>query len=387
MSYCFKLSDMLFTTPPLDEREREVLDEIDGLRQTLRLQVRAPRRWIGSLRRLTFARAVQGSNTIEGYNATLEDVAAVLAGEEPLDTDAETRLALEGYRDAMTYVLQLAEDPHFHFDESLIRSLHFMMIRHDLSKNPGRWRPGAVYVRNDLTGAVVYEGPGAEVVPGLVGELVETVNAPDETRAIVRAAMAHLNLVLIHPFSDGNGRMARCIQTLVLARDAILEPTFSSIEEYLGRNTQAYYDTLAEVGGGQWSPQRDARPWLRFCLTAHLRQARTLLARLKESEELWERCTIEAQGARLPARVIPLLFNAALGFRTQRSLYRALADDEISEAMASRDLRAMVDAGLLAAIGEKRGRSYLPSESLRAIGREIRGGRPQQDDTDPFEAA
>ena len=375
---------MIFTTPPLDEREREVLDEIDGLRQTLRLQVRAPRRWIGSLRRLTFARAVQGSTTIEGYNATLEDVAAVLAGEEPLDTDAETRLALEGYRDAMTYVLQLAEDPHFHFDESLIRSLHFMMIRHDLSKNPGRWRPGAVYVRNDLTGAVVYEGPGAEVVPGLVGELVETVNAPDETRAIVRAAMAHLNLVLIHPFSDGNGRMARCIQTLVLARDAILEPTFSSIEEYLGRNTQAYYDTLAEVGGGQWSPQRDARPWLRFCLTAHLRQARTLLARVKESEELWERCTIEAQGARLPARVIPLLFNAALGFRTQRSLYRALADDEISEAMASRDLRAMVDAGLLAAIGEKRGRSYFPSESLRAIGWEIRGGRPQQYDTDPF---
>ena len=384
MSYCFKLTGMLFTTPSLDEREREVLDEIDGLRQTLRLQIRTPRRWIGSLRRLTFARAVQGSNTIEGYNATLEDVAAVIAGEEPLDTNEETRLALEGYRDAMTYVLQLAEDPHFHFDESLIRSLHFMMIRHDLPRNPGRWRPGAVYVRNDLTGEIVYEGPGAEIVNGLVGELVETVNAPDETRALVRAAMAHLNLVMIHPFSDGNGRMARCIQTLVLARDGILEPTFSSIEEYLGRNTQAYYETLAEVGGGQWSPQRDARPWLRLCLTAHLRQARTLLARLKESEELWERCTIEAQGARLPARVIPLLFNAALGFRTQRSLYRALADDEISEAMASRDLRAMVDAGLLAAIGEKRGRSYFPSESLRAIGREIRGGRPQQDDADPF---
>jgi Fic family protein len=136
---------MLFSTPALDERERGVLDEIDGLRQTLRIQTRVPRRWIGSLRRLMFARAIQGSNTIEGYNATLEDVAAVVAGEEPLDTDAETRSALEGYRDAMTYVLQLAEDPHFRFDESLIRSLHFMMMRHDLSRNPGRWRPGAVH--------------------------------------------------------------------------------------------------------------------------------------------------------------------------------------------------------------------------------------------------
>jgi Fic family protein len=375
---------MHFATPTLDEREREVLDEIDGLRQALRLQIHAPRRWIGSLRRLTFARAVQGSNTIEGYNATLEDVAAVIAGDEPLDASDETRLALEGYRDAMTYVLQLAEDPHFHFDASLIRSLHFMMLRHDLSKNPGRWRPGSVYVRNESTGEIVYEGPPAEGLPALVGELVETVNSPDAEHPIVRATMAHLNFVMIHPFSDGNGRMARCLQTLVLARDAILEPTFSSIEEYLGRNTQAYYDVLAEVGHGSWHPENDARPWVRFSLTAHLRQARTLIARIRESEELWERCSIEAQGAVLPARVIPVLFNAALGFRVQRSGYRTLVDDEVSEVMATRDLRAMADAGLLIAHGERRGRFYTASEGLRTIAREIRDRRPSQDDTDPF---
>jgi hypothetical protein len=76
---------MLFATPQLDARETAVLEDIDSLRRDLRLQTRAPRRWIGSLRRLTFARAVQGSNTIEGYNATLEDVAAVLDGEAPLE--------------------------------------------------------------------------------------------------------------------------------------------------------------------------------------------------------------------------------------------------------------------------------------------------------------
>src|SRR5687767_8009543 len=57
------------------------------------------------------------------------------------------------------------------------------------------------------------------------------------------------------------------LQTLVLARGQIVAPVFSSIEEYLGRNTQAYYDVLAEVGQGAWNPERDARPWLRFCLT------------------------------------------------------------------------------------------------------------------------
>lgn len=375
---------MLFETPALDDREHGVLREIDDLRQTLRWQIAAPRRWVGSLRRLTFARAVQGSNTIEGYNATLDDVAAVVAGEEPLEASEETRRALAGYRDAMTYVLQLSEDPHFAFDETLLRSLHFMMMSYDLSKNPGRWRPGAVYVRNEATGNVVYEGPDVELVPVLVAELVRAVNAQEETHALVRAAMAHLNLVLIHPFSDGNGRMGRCVQTLVLAREAILEPPFASIEEYLGANTQAYYDVLAEVGQGSWHPEDDARPWVRFSLTAHLRQAKTLLARVKESEELWERCVVEAQSARLPSRVVPVLFNTALGFRAQRSLYRSLVEEDVSDAMATRDLRAMADAGLLVAHGERRGRFYTASEGLRAIAVEIRGRRPRLDDSDPF---
>ena len=374
---------MLFHSSPLDDRERRVLEEIDQLRQTLRWQISMPRRWVGSLRRLTFARAVRGSNTIEGYDATLDDVAAVVAGEEPFDAGEETRRALEGYRDAMTYVLQLAEDPYFEFDETLIRSLHFMMMSYDLSKSPGRWRPGAVYVRNDATGDVVYDAPDVELVPSLMAELV-AVNRADETHPLVRAAMAHLNVTLIHPFSDGNGRMARCVQTLVLAREAILEPPFASIEEYLGANTQAYYDVLAEVGGGAWHRENDPRPWIRFSLTAHLRQAKTLLARVRESEELWERCSVEAQSAGLPGRVIPVLFNAALGFRAQRSRYRSLVDEDVSEAMATRDLRAMADAGLLVAHGERRGRFYTAGESLRAIAVEIRSRRPRQDDTDPF---
>lgn len=62
--------------------------------------------------------------------------------------------------------------------------------------------------------------------------------------------MAHLNLVMIHPFRDGNGRMARALQTLVLALDEVLEPTFSSIEEWLGSNTADYYLVLAATGRG-----------------------------------------------------------------------------------------------------------------------------------------
>ena len=81
--------------------------------------------------------------------------------------------------------------------------------------------------------------------------------------------------------------MARCLQTLVLAREGIVSPVFSSIEEYLGQDTRSYYDVLAEVGAGSWQPTRDTRPWIHYVLTAHLRQAKTVLRRTKEIETVW----------------------------------------------------------------------------------------------------
>ena len=241
---------MLFQTPDLLEAELKVLSEINDLREKLRFQLHEPRRWVGSLRRLSLARAIQGSNTIEGYTAELDDAVAVAAGEEPVDTDTETELALKGYRDAMTYVLQLSYDPGFQYSEQLIKSLHFIMIGHDLSKSPGLYRPGAVFVYGSDSGEVVYEGAPVDSVPTLVSELVDELNTKSDAPAMIRGAMSHLNLVMIHPFRDGNGRMARALQSLVLAREGFLSPVFVSIEEYLGRNTQACYDILAEVGQG-----------------------------------------------------------------------------------------------------------------------------------------
>ena len=60
--------------------------------------------------------------------------------------------------------------------------------------------------------------------------LMETLKVADQAPVMVRAAMAHINLVMIHPYRDGNGRMARILQSLVLSRDGILAPQFSSVE-------------------------------------------------------------------------------------------------------------------------------------------------------------
>lgn len=359
----------IHSTPQLTSEEEEAVARIGELKTMLRWQTSQPRRWLGSLRRLTFAKAVQGSNSIEGYDAGLDDVLAAVEDEEPLDAATETVSALQGYRDALTYVLQLSEDDdQVDVDESLLRSLHYMMLKYDLSKRPGRWRRGAIFVQREKDGEVVYEGPDVELVPNLIRELLESLRDPPAS-PMVAGAMAHLNLVMIHPFSDGNGRMARCLQTLVLTSDHVRAPVFSSIEEYLGRNTEAYYHVLAEVGRGSFHPENDARPWLRFCINAHFQQAHTLLWRVREAEELWDRCQALAAERGLPDRVVGPLSDAARGLRIRNAPYRRAvqeADGAVIEVQtASRDLKTLVDGGLLIAHGATRGRYYVASPTLR----------------------
>lgn len=357
---------MLFTAPQLTTAEYEVIGRINELRKTLKYALGSPAQWFGVLRRSTFARAIRGSNSIEGYNVTAEDAIAAVDGVEPSDAEFHAWQAVMGYRNAMTYVLQLANDPHFSYHESLIRGLHYMMLNFDLKKNPGKWRPGPIAIVDEQKREKVYDGPDAELVPMLMHELSESLNAQNGGLPIVvRAAMSHLNLTMIHPFSDGNGRMARCLQTLVLAREGILEPEFCSIEEYLGRNTPDYYSVLAHVGQGAWHPENDALPWIRFCLTAHFRQASLLLRRSKEIKRVWDQLEIEIKARGLPDRCILALSDAAFGLRVKNATYRSAA--QISENVASRDLKELVDTGFLTSAGEKRGRYYEASQLVKVM--------------------
>lgn len=373
---------MIFQPAPIDDAETRVIELVEDIRRRLTYATSAPTRWFGLLARNVRARALRGSNSIEGYNVTVEDAIAALENEPPIDAEQRDWAAISGYRNAMTYVLRLSDDPHFEFSEGFVRSLHYMMLDYDLSKHPGRWRPGPIYVRDEERAQIVYEAPPADDVPVLMDELLATLQTPPpDIPVLIRAAMAHLNLAMIHPFSDGNGRMARCLQTLVLAREGILERHFCSIEEYLGANAPEYYRILAAVGGGAWHPEADTRQWIRFNLTAHYRQAMTLLRRTREIQRIWDQLEVEVQNRGLPYRVILALADAAIGLNVRNSTYRTAAI--ISDNLASRDLKMLCDAGLLKAAGEKRGRVYtagLPVVAIRQRAAEARGELP-----DPFE--
>lgn len=371
-----------FSTPEPDLEDRQVLEQIHAFRSELTDVLRVPRRWAGGLRRSMLARAIQGSNSIEGYDVKLDDAAAALDDEEALSADERTFAEIRGYRQALGYVLAMAKDADFRLDVSAIRGMHFMMLSHDLSKSPGSYRPGAVYVHDEATGENVYEGPPAEDVPALVAELTDDLAADTSADPLVQAAMAHLNLVMIHPFRDGNGRMARALQTLVLSRGGIGEPAFSSIEEWLGSNTDEYYRVLAATGAGAWHPDRSAALWLKFNLRAHHIQAQTVRRRYREAGRLWLAFDelIEKHG--LADRVADELFDASLGFRMRRATYVRRAG--IEERTASRDLARLTDLELLRAVGETKGRHYVMGDRLAEVVQEVLSTRDQLVDPYPW---
>lgn len=369
---------MIFRPPQLPSSHLEVITSIEEVRNRLRFALSDNlNRWTGFLARMSYARVIHGSNTMEGVKATLDDAVAIVDGEPPADPQDADWQALAGHRDAMDYVIQLSRDPGFAHNEGTLLALHFMMLKYDLGKGPGRYRSGPVHVATRPGGRIIYEGPDAEHVPELMTELIDSLNEKGPTHHLVRAAMAHLNLTMIHPFRDGNGRMARALQTFVLAQQGILDPRFSSIEEYVGRNTAEYYDVLAQVGQGRWHPENDALPWIQFCLKAHYFQAQTLNRRIQETSLLWEKLEGEIDRLGLPDRTMGTLMDAATGRRVRNIAYRK--DAEVSAQVAKRDLKLLVEAGLLEARGERRGRSYLASERLQVLRRTCRLERKIED--------
>jgi Fic family protein len=370
---------MLYTYDQLDFAEQRVLNRIDELRRELRHFVsQNPQRWTGLLARMTRAKALRASNSIENINVSQEDAIAAVDGEDPAETDRPTWQAVLGYQSAMTYILQRCRDHDCQFSVDAILAIHFMISQSDLGANPGNFRRGRVGVRNLQTKELVHEGADRDLLEPLMDELVAYLNDPSaEPHVIIKAAMAHLNLTLMHPFSDGNGRTARCLQTAVLANEGIAAQEFSSIEEYIGRNQQEYYDVLAAAGGGGWNPDRDAKPWIRFCLKGHYMQLQTILRRNEELGAVYGDLLGLVRSHRLIERMALGLLESAFGGRVRNASYRVTTG--ISNNLASRDLKQLVDAGLLTAKGERRGRHYIASDEVKAIRERNRLKRPLED--------
>src|SRR5437879_838805 len=236
---------MIFRTPPNNKALARQLAELDGLRERLGDQASIAGPWLGILRRHWRASSAESSIEIEGFHVPADETIAVAGGNEPLDPQDEDRMALSCYARAMDHVGVMSEDPTFRWVERVVLDLHFDACYFQKDRDPGQYRRRGFEVTGPRGGPPAYVGPPYDEVPKLMGEVIGWLDHGDvDAHVAVRAAMAHLHLVSVHPFRDGNGRIARITQSLVLAREGLLAPEFVSIEEHLGRYTDKYYGTL-----------------------------------------------------------------------------------------------------------------------------------------------
>jgi Fic family protein len=175
--------------------------------------------------------------------------------------------------------------------------------------------------------------------------------------------MAHLNLVSIHPFRDGNGRVARVVQSLVLAKEGLLRPELVSIEPYLGRHTREYYTILEEVQGPAFDPHRDASAWVEFCIEAHVLEATERRHWLEQAHARHGFCGRLAREAGYPERFVIALDQALLGLPITNADYRRQAD--IASPTAVQDLQRLRHAGWLDQDGGGRSIRYMAGGKLK----------------------
>jgi Fic family protein len=353
---------MLYPTPALTSADHVVLAAIEKMRERLRHQIQSrPSKWEQGLRKFLTADAVAASNSIEGFQVSTADVQDLMDGERDVDVSDENREETLAYQRTMTYVQTLRDVDDFAFSKGLLNALHWMLQghRHTPNKPAGQWRRGPVYVTAPGRGArfVAYTAPDAAEVSRLTGELVDWLNADDETHPLVRAAMAHLNLVSIHPWADGNGRMSRSLQTLLIAREGVLAPEFSSIEAWLGQslNTYEYYRVL-QSRGATYQPDQDVSNWIRFNLTAYHQQAQAVQGQVDLSAAVWEMLTTFTGQRGLDERVVSALHDVAVVGRIRRHRYEQA--EGLTLQQAQRDLRDLAAAGLLKPVGRTRARYY-----------------------------
>src|SRR2546430_265794 len=195
---------MLYQVPALDDDDRRVLADLDRFYANFaRSTGGSPvQEWVGGVRKRLVAGAIRGSNSIEGYTVELSAASAIVAGAAvPATVPEGSREAVAGYRDALTWVLQMPAMDFFSYSEMVLSALHFMMMRFWPGRWPGRYRSEGILVTGTDPLVPSFVGPGPDEVPALMGELADWLNSGDlDAHVLVRAAIAHLNLVSIHPW-------------------------------------------------------------------------------------------------------------------------------------------------------------------------------------------
>jgi Fic family protein len=298
---------------------------------------------------------VAGSTGIEGNPLSAEQVENVLAGSSIRADPADIR-DVQNYNSALDIANSAALREDFEWSQELLRRLNSEILAGLEDDERGEYR------REPVTVGGVYAPPDHLVVPNLMSELVEWLRNEDDDHTVVRAGLAHLNVVSIHPWLNGNGRTSRVVGSLILMRRGIAAPELVNIESVIRADPAAYIAALQATHGPTYQPDRHAATvWLEYFagISVDRLALRTRIdAAIEQDIGL---LMMELDRADEPLTWAPILLASRIAPVRTASLAGPL---ELSTPRVRAMLAAAVAAGWLRTEGENRGRRYLSGPRL-----------------------
>jgi len=187
------------------------------------------------------------STSIEGNPLSLTDVKRVLKTIPTSIRDTEKEVV--NYNRALQILDKRLKNGHLDLSLELILDVHRQVTLELLPLyDLGSLRKKPVIVNDPRTGKVVYLPPDTENVPTLLAELIHFVKNSGEINPLILAGIFHKQMVIIHPFMDGNGRTTRLMTKLLLAKMGLNTFNLFSFENYYNQNITRYFETVGEYG-------------------------------------------------------------------------------------------------------------------------------------------
>ena len=224
----------------------------------------------------------------------------------------------------------------------------------------GSWRPASGDPMQVVSGArgrerIHFEAPPAQDVPGEMQRFLAWFNdSRGRENGLVRAALAHLHFVTIHPFEDGNGRIARAVADMALAQDEDSADRFYSMSAQIHRERKAYYEMLehTQMSGldvTEWTE------WFISCLARAIDASQQVAERTRQATAFWTTHATDDLNERQRVVLRRLLGN----FEGDLNLRKYIAISDAPRATAQRDLSDLVARGILVPAGAGKATRYL----------------------------
>ena len=232
------------------------------------------------LRKKNRIRTIHSSLAIENNSLTIEQITAIIEGKRVLGPPNEIQ---EVKNAVQAYELLLNLNPYKQND--LLKAHQLMM--NDLVKHSGKYRKGGVGIFDGK--GVVHVAPPADRVPFLMNDLFDWLKSSD-AHPLIKSCVFHYEFEFIHPFEDGNGRMGRLWQTVILTE---WKPIFAwlPIETLIKENQKLYYKAL-----GISDNNADSTEFIEFMLSIILKTIKEIITtELKITQKITQKITVNQQ--------------------------------------------------------------------------------------------